>query len=116
VIAAARRLAASPRGRAVVAVAAVPAVALLSLSPGGLSSAAARAGLVASAVAALAALVRRRDRGATPPALAIVARHPIAGDAGLVVVDAAGRRLLVGYARGGVSLVAELEARPEAKP
>jgi hypothetical protein len=117
VIGAAGRLARSRRGRAALAVAAVPVAALLALSPGGLSPTAARAGLVAAAVGATAALVRRRGRGAISPQLSVVVREPIAGDAGLAVIEAGGRRLLVGYARGGVSLVAELGGTaPEARP
>jgi hypothetical protein len=117
VIAAARRIARSPRGRATIAVAAVPATALLALSPAGLSSAAARAGLAAMAIAAVAALVRRRRSAAPAPCLSVVAREPLAGDAGLALVEASGRRLLVGYGRAGVSLVAELgTTSPEVKP
>ena len=116
-IAAAGRLARSPRGRAAIAVAAVPAAALLALSPGGLSAAAARAGLAAAAIGTIAALARRRGRPAVAPSLSVTAREPLAGDAGLAVIEAGGRRLLVGYARGGVSLVAELGAvAPEVRP
>lgn len=111
-IAAAARVARSPRGRVAIAVAAVPAAALLALSPGGLPPVAARAGLAAAAIAALAALVRGRGRPAAAPRLAVVSRQALASDAGLVVVEAEGRRLLVGYARGGVSLVTELGACP----
>ncbi|HET8538421.1 MAG TPA: flagellar biosynthetic protein FliO [Anaeromyxobacter sp.] len=115
-IAAARRLAGSPRGRAALAVAAVPAAALLALSPGALSASAARAALAAAVVGAAAALARRRGRAASPPQLWVVARQALAGDAGVALVEAGGRRLLVGYARGGVSLVAELGAPAEARP
>jgi len=110
VIAAAGRLARSPRGRAAIAVAAIPATALLALSQGGLAATAARACLAAAAIAAAAALVRRRGRSAAAPALAIAARAPLGGDAGLALVEADGRRMLVGYGGGGVSLVAELRA------
>ena len=115
-IAAAGRLARSPRGRAAIAVAAVPAAALLALSPGGLSAAAARGGLVAAAVAAIAAVARRRARPAAARIASVTAREPLAGDAGIAVVEAGGRRLLIGYARGGVSLLAELGAAPEVQP
>ena len=115
-IAAAGRLARSPRGRAALAVASVPAAALLALSPGGLTTAAARAGLAAAAIAAAAALLRRRGRAEVAPQLSVLFREPLAGDAGLAVVEAAGRRLLVGYARGGVSLVADLGAPPGVRP
>jgi flagellar biogenesis protein FliO len=77
-------------------------------------AAAARAGLAAAAIGALAALVRRRGRPSVAPQLSVVARAPLGGDAGLALVEAGGRRLLVGHGRGGVSLVAELG--PEARP
>lgn len=116
-IAAAGRLARSRRGRAAIAVAALPAAALVALSPAALSSAAARAGLAAGAIAAVAALVRRRRGAAAAPCLSVVAREPLAGDAGIAVVEAGGRRLLLGYGRAGVALVAELgPGSPEARP
>lgn len=112
IAAAAARLAASPRGRAAVLAAAVPAAALVALSPGGLSTAAARAALAAAAVGAVAALLRRRARPAATAPLAVVAREALAPGAGLAVVHADGRRLLVGFGRDGVSLVRDLGAVP----
>lgn len=110
-------LARSPRGRAAIAVAALPAAALLALSPSGLSTAAARAGLAAAAIGAVAALARRRARPAAGPRLSVEARAAISSDAGVALVEAGGRRLLVGYGRAGVSLVAELGgAGPEVRP
>jgi flagellar protein FliO/FliZ len=109
--AAASRLAASPRGRAAVLAAALAAAGLLALSPGGLAPMAARAVLAAAALAALAVLARRRSRAAPAPApLAVVAKEPLAGGAGLAIVEAGSRRLLVGFGRDGVRLVADLGA------
>jgi hypothetical protein len=111
------RLAASPRGRAAVLAAAVAAAALLALSPGGLAPAAARAALAAAAIAALAVLARRRTRAARAPApLAVVAREPLANGTGLAVVEAGSRRLLVGFGRDGVRLVADLGASEARTP
>jgi Flagellar biosynthesis protein, FliO len=111
IAAAVTRLAASPRGRAAVLAAAVAAAALLALSPGGLAPAAARAALAAAAVAALAVLARRRTRAAPAPLpLAVVARQPLANGSGLAVVEAGPRRLLVGFGRDGVRLLADLGA------
>jgi flagellar protein FliO/FliZ len=111
IAAAVARLAASPRGRAGVLAAAVAGAALLALSPGGLGPAAARAALAAAAIAALAFLARRRSRTAQGPApLAIVAREPLANGSGLALVEAGSRRLLVGFGRDGVRLVADLGA------
>ncbi len=108
---AAARLAASPRGRAAMLGAALLAAALLALSPGEAAPAAARAALAAAAIAAAAVLFRRRSRRpALATALAIVAREPLAGGAGLALVEAGRRRLLVGFGRDGVRLVADLGA------
>lgn len=115
-IAGAARLVRSPRARVALAAAAVPAAALLALSPGGLSTAAARAGLAAAGVGAVAALLRRRRPASELPPLAVTARAPLSPDAGLAVVETGGRRLLVGWGRGGVALVAELDGSREARP
>jgi flagellar protein FliO/FliZ len=77
---------------------------------------AARAALVAVALAALVVLVRRRGRpaAATSPVV-VVARAPLGPGLGLAVVETGGRRLLVGWGRDGVRLVRDLGA-PEARP
>jgi flagellar protein FliO/FliZ len=117
VSAVAARLARSPRARVALAIAAVPAAALLALAPGGLSTSAARAGLAAAGVGTVAALLRRRRRPAGRAELSVAARAPLSGDAGLAVVETGGRRLLVGWSRGGVSFLAELDgASREARP
>lgn len=114
---AAARLAASARGRAAVLAAALGAAVLLALSPGGLAPAAARAVLAAAAIAALAVLVRSRSRAPPAPApLAVIARTPLASGSGLAVVEAGPRRLLVGFGREGVRLVADLGAAREDAP
>lgn len=101
-IAAAARLARSPRARPALAVGGGAALLLLSAAPGGLAPAAARAGLVAAIIAAAAALARRRapERAAAP--LRLVARQPLAREAGVALLEVEGRRILVGYGPQGV--------------
>lgn len=111
-IAAAARLASSPRARAAAPFAAFGVAALLALAPGGLAPAAARAALVAAALAGALLLVRRRGGPRPAAPLAVLARAPLAAGAALALVDAGGRRLLVGVGRDGVRLVADLDAPP----
>lgn len=112
----AARLAASPRGRVAALLGGVGLVTLLALSPGPLAAVAARAALAVAALAVVAVLVRGRPRSAGAPVLAVLARAPLAGGAGIALVEADGRRLLLGFGRDGVVLVAELGAPPEALP
>ena len=109
IAATAARLAASPRGRVAILGATLLAAALLAVSPGEVAPAAARAALAAAAIAVATALVRRRGRRpAGAASLAVLAREPLAGGAGLALVEAGRRRLLVGFGRDGVRLVADL--------
>lgn len=113
---AAGRLFGSPRGRAAVLCLAPLAAILLAVVPGTLGPAAARAALVAMALGG-ALLVARRRGGARPAvALSVLARIPLASGAALALVDAEGRRLLVGVGRDGVRLVADLGAGPRGEP
>jgi flagellar protein FliO/FliZ len=90
-------------------VAATLGLAAVTLSGGALGPAAARAALAVAALGAAALWVRRSPaRLAAGAALAVVARAPLGRDAGLAIVEADGRRLLVGHGDGGVRLVAEL--------
>lgn len=70
---------------------------------------AARAALAVAALAAAALLLRRRARrpSALPP-IAVLARAPLAAGLGVAVIEADGRRLLVGWGRDGVRLVRDL--------
>lgn len=105
------RAAASPRGRAATLGAALGAAGWLALSPGALGPIAARAALAAAGIAAVAAVVRRSSgaaAAAAPAALAVLARQPLASGAGLALVQAGSRRLVVGFGEGGVRLVADL--------
>jgi hypothetical protein len=97
------------RRAAALAGAAALGLAAATLSAGDLAPAAARGALAVAALGGLAALVRRapaRARAAEP--LAVLARTRLGRDAGLVLVEADGRRLLVGHGEGGVRLVADL--------
>jgi flagellar protein FliO/FliZ len=77
---------------------------------------AARAALVALGVAALALLARRRGRPAlAAAAVAVVARAPLGPGLGVALVEADGRRLLVGWGKDGVRLLRDL-GRPEGLP
>jgi flagellar protein FliO/FliZ len=77
---------------------------------------AARAALAVLALAALVLLVRRRGRAARPPEpVAVLARAPLGPGLGVALLEAGGRRLLVGWGKDGVRLVSDLgpgEARP----
>lgn len=117
----ARRLPASPGGRAaLVGLAAAGVLLLASRAPGDLGPQAARAGLAACAVGALAVLARRRPGAAraAPPPLVVVARAPLSREAGVALVEVDGRRLLVGFGADRVTLldgpppVAGREVRP----
>jgi flagellar biogenesis protein FliO len=78
---------------------------------------AARATVVVLALAALALLLRRRGRLAPPAApVAVVARAPLGPGLGIAVVEAGGRRLLVGFGKDGVRLLRDLGAREEVAP
>ncbi len=109
------RIAASTAvGRGALALGAA-AAALVALSPGDLAPVAARAALAAGGIFAAAALVRRRAGDASRLApLTVVARAPLAQGAGVAVVEADGRRLLVSFGRDGARLLADLE-RPAAR-
>ena len=96
---------ASPRGRWTAALAA--AVALLLLLPAeGMTGSALRAlGLLGALALAAGAL---RGRAAPERPVALVDRQPLGGGTGIALVEAGGRRLLVGYGPSGVSLLGEL--------
>jgi flagellar protein FliO/FliZ len=77
---------------------------------------AARAALAFSALLAAVLLLRRRAQaGAPPPMVAVVARAPLGAGLGLALVEADGRRLLVGWGKDGVRLVRDLGPR-EVRP
>jgi flagellar biogenesis protein FliO len=99
-------------------VAAVAALAVLGAVAGGeIAGGALRALSVVALLGLGALLVRRaggarRDRGE----LAVVERHALARDAGVALVTAGGRRLVVGYGASGVALLARLDHPAEVKP
>jgi hypothetical protein len=71
------------------------------------------AALVVAALAGTAfALHHRRDRPPALPTLTLLERRPLGRDAGLALVAAGGRRLVVGWGTGGVTVLAELP-RPD---
>lgn len=105
------RLPGSPRQRLLLAsCVAAGVLVLLSTAPSGLAPAAARAALAVAALAAAPALLRRRARpaGAASP-LRVLAREPLGRDAGVALVEADGRRILVGFGPHGVRA---LDSRP----
>lgn len=111
--------AAGPRGLALVAAAALVVLAAASARELGRGAALATA-LLGLGVALL--VVRRGRAGAAPaPALVLAERLALGRDAGLALVAAGRRRIVVGYGSAGVTVVAELapgadagldEARP----
>jgi hypothetical protein len=77
---------------------------------------AARAALAAAAIAAVALLVRRRAlRQVVPPPVEVVARAQLGAGVGVALVEAGGRRLLVGWGKDGARLLRDLGA-PEVRP
>ncbi|HTN52010.1 MAG TPA: flagellar biosynthetic protein FliO [Anaeromyxobacter sp.] len=78
---------------------------LLAVLPGGLAAAAARAGLLAAALGVAAVLARRWARPPAPGPLRVLAREPLGREAGLLLLEADGRRLLVGFGAGGVRVL-----------
>jgi hypothetical protein len=112
---AAARVVSTPRGRAAVLGGVLVAAALLALAPGSLAPVAARGALAAAVIGAAACLVRRRATPAARP-ITILAREQLANGAGLALVEAGSRRLLVGFGRDGVRLVAELGPTEARKP
>ncbi len=69
---------------------------------------AARALLVLLALAAGVLLVKRRARPAAQGPVLVLTRAPLGPGLGVALVEAGGRRLLVGWGRDGVRLVRDL--------
>jgi flagellar protein FliO/FliZ len=111
------RLLGSVRGRTVLAGLLAVALAAVAVAPGGLAATGARAALAAAALGTATLLVRRRAgapaRGA---GIAVLARAPLGRDSGLAVVEVGGRSLLVGFGRGGVSLLGDVPTARERAP
>jgi len=81
-----------------------------------MSAIAARAALALLALAAMVLLLRRRARAPVASApVAVVGRAALGPGLGLAIVEAGGRRLLVGWGKDGVRLVRDLGG-PEAGP
>lgn len=105
----------APRARLLLAAggAAALLLALRPAAPDGLGPVAARAALAVAALAAAPALLlrtRRRPADGPAPALRLIAREPLGREAGVAVIEADGRRLLVGFGPHGVRV---LHAAPE---
>jgi flagellar protein FliO/FliZ len=106
------RLAAIVGNRTTVASAAIVCV-VAAFAGGELAGGAIRAmAVVVLTGCAAFALRLRRDRGAASAALVISERHAVAREVGVALVVVEGRRLVVGYAPAGVSLVTELAPDP----
>jgi flagellar protein FliO/FliZ len=88
----------------------------LALLPAEAGPLAARAALAALVVAALAALVRRREGARPAPALRVAARAGLTRAAGVAVVEVDGRRLLLGVSERAVELLCELDPPPGRRP
>ena len=99
--------------RVALAIAGAAAIATAALTGGELGGAALRAAALLGALGLAAAWLRqgrRLRRGVgTDPLVGVEARQPLSREAGLVLVRIEARRLLVGYGRAGVSLVAEID-------
>ena len=73
-------------------------------------AAAARALLALAALAAGLLLARRRVRVPSPHPVLVLSRAPLGPGLGVALVEADGRRLLVGWGKEGVRLVRDLGA------
>jgi flagellar protein FliO/FliZ len=87
-------------------------IALVAAAGGGdVAGGALRASAVVALLAAAAVAIRAAPPGAARAAtLVIEERHPLARDAGVAVVAAGTRRLVVGYGTAGVRLLADVGA------
>ena len=101
--------------RATVALVAAGALLLgLAASGGDAAAAALRAVAIVAILAVGAVALRwRRTRGAAPDLVSVLERHALARESGVAVITAGGRRLLVGFAPGGVALLRDLDERAE---
>ncbi|MFL5272687.1 MAG: hypothetical protein ACJ79E_11565 [Anaeromyxobacteraceae bacterium] len=110
------RLAASSPSRGRLLAAGCGVLALVAAVAGGdLAGGALRASAVVALLAAAAVAVRAGTPAARRAGSVVVEeRHPLARDAGVAVVAAGPRRLLVGYGTAGVQLLADVGA-PVAK-
>jgi len=103
--------------RAVALIAAGAGLAVLAVAGGDAAAAALRALAVVAVLGLAAAALRwRRTRNVAPAVVSVVERHPLGRETGVAVLVAEGRRLLVGFGPGGVSLLRELDRHPEVTP
>ncbi len=72
--------------------------------------------VVALIGAAGAALHHRRTAAAVPPLVGVMERQILGKDTGVAVLEADGRRLLVGYSPAGVTPLTELAPSKEQLP
>lgn len=100
-----------PAGTRGLALAAAP-LALALLPVEGMAGAALRAAGLLGALALAATALRASPEAERP--LALLDRRPLGRESGVALVEAAGRRLLVGYAPSGVAVLADLS--PGARP
>jgi hypothetical protein len=107
------RLRASAPSRARVVTACCAALALVAATGGGdLAGGALRASAVVALLAVAAVAVRPRGRGAArASSLVVEERHALTRDAGIALVAAGPRHLVVGYGTAGVRLLANIDAR-----
>jgi flagellar protein FliO/FliZ len=99
----------APRGRGPLGLAAA-LLALALLPAEGLAGGALRAAALLGALA-LAGLGLRSAPAADRP-IALSDRRPLGRESGVALVEAGGRRLLVGYAPSGVAVLADLSPEP----
>jgi flagellar protein FliO/FliZ len=99
------------RGRLAVGAAAAGVLALAWAASGGELGGAATAAMgVVTLLGGAAMAIRRRPSAPAAGPLRVEARQPLGHDSGVALVEAGGRRLVVGFAPAGVSLVADLGA------
>jgi hypothetical protein len=106
-----------PIARPWLLLAAAALTAVAALWGGELAGSALRAAAVVACLGlTAAALLSRPADSGRPAPLEVVARRPLAREAGVAVVTAGERTFVVGYGTAGVAVLAELGQRPGAAP
>jgi flagellar protein FliO/FliZ len=111
VLASAESKLAAPRWKLTAVAIGAAAILAAAFAGGEEASLALRCGAVLGALAVAGAWARRKSKGRGAPilVLAVVSKQSLGKDCGVAVIEADGRRLLVGFGSGGATLVADLD-------
>lgn len=110
VLAQAQTKLATPQRKVTVIAVGAAAILAAAFAGGEEASLALRCAAVLGALALAGAWARRKSKGRSTavPALAIVSKQGLGKESGVAIIEADGRRLLVGFGSAGATLVAEL--------